>query len=138
MSSTRQVRIIAVSAPAVNPRDVALSLRTECGDAVVCVLTRALALGLADAIRGALLPAAPAAGEPKTSQRRRCPRRLAEDKIAALRDHFPAYRRGETTLAKVSAATGVLVSTVSRYYTVFAREAAAERAPVLKPGGRIL
>ena len=139
MPDTRQVRIIAVSAPVVNSRDVALSLRTDCGDGVVCVLSRSLALGLAEAIGAALLPPEGGAARPlKTGLKRHGTRGLPPERVAAILAHFPAYRRGETTLDAVAAATGVSHTSVSRYFSIFAREAAEARGPVLKPGGALL
>lgn len=137
MPSTRQVRIIAVSVPAVNRADVGIRLRTDGGDLVDCLVWRPLALQLAAAIQEATRPGGPAG--PKTSCKRNCPRRLSPAKLSAMRECWVEWRAGRMSGDEAARRAGVGHSSVSKYFTLWNAElSASAKAPALKPGGAIL
>ena len=126
----QSIRILAVSTPVYKAGDVRARFTTAGGELVEVVLRAGLAKALGEGIHAALNPAPdvdPRA--PKTNLRGS--KALAPAKLEALRELHAACKN----LSEASRATGISLSAVHRHFRAFDQET---KAPVLKPGGKLL
>lgn len=127
----QSIRILAVSTPVYKAGDVRARFTTAGGELVEVVLRAGLAKSFAEGIHAALNPAAAPAAPIRKDKGRPG---ITGEQEARLRELFPAWHRREINIEQAAEQAGVSRSTAASRFAVFR----AEKAPVLKPGGKLL